>query len=228
MDTERLLEQFRSEVHDTAVPPLWSDEEVVAYLDYAQKWYCRVAGGIADSSSAATRINIVAGEKFGKIHKSVLKLRQMQRESDNKEIEIWNFEDAQFRPAYDTSYNVPRPITLDDTAGVVNRAITGMEQGKVRWVYVPETDDTAVCIIYRLPLEVITVDNLAALEIPEEDHECLLDGMKARAYKKEDAETFNKSLQDRHEGAFIAYCEEAKYKREKREHKYRKIRYGGI
>lgn len=228
MDTERLLARFRSEVHDTALPYLWSDEEVVSYLDEAQKEYCILTDGIADASSAATRINIVAGEKFSTIHPSVLKVRQMQRESDSKEIEIWNFEDAQFRPTFDTVYNVPRPIVLDATQGVVSKAITGMEQGKVRWIYVPAVADTAVCIIYRLPLQTLTPDNLAALEIPEEDHMCLLDGMKARAYKKEDPETFDKSRQEKHEGAFKDYCAEAKYKREKREHKYRKIRYGGI
>lgn len=228
MDTEPLLDMFRSEVHDTAQPFLWTDEEAVSYLDRAQKRYCRLTGGLADSTSEATRVSMVTSESFGVLDPRILKIRHMQRESDSKEIELWNFEDAQFRPVFDTAYNVPRPLMLDATQGLVSKAITGMEQGKVRWVYVPASDDAALCIVYRLPLETISGSNLVALEIPEEDHECLLDGMKAFAYKKEDAECFDKAKQIEHDNAFVAYCAEAKDKRERREHKYRTVRYGGI
>jgi hypothetical protein len=228
METERLLAMFRSEVHDTAEPYLWTDEEAVSYLDRAQKRYCILTGGIPDATSEAARINIVAGETFGVLDPRVLKLRQVQRESDNKEIEIWNFEDAQFRPCFDTSYNAPRHIILDATQGLVSKAITGMEQGKVRWVWIPAVDDTAICIIHRLPLETISTDNLVPLEILDEDHELLLDGMKAFAYKKEDAETFNKDKYIEHKADFETGCAESKYKRERREHKYRTVRYGGI
>jgi hypothetical protein len=229
MDTQELLDRFRSEVHDTAEPQLWTDEEVVSYLDRSQRIYCREGGGIADSTSDATKINIVAGEPFGVLHPKVLKLRYVERESDHIEIDIWNFEDAQFRPMYDTiSYTFPKRFAFDDTQGVVSKLVTGMEQGKVRWVYVPAADDTALCIVYRMPLETLSLENLCELEIPEEDHELLLDGMKALAYKKEDAETFDKSRQERHEAAFLTQCAESKYKREKREHKYRTVRYGGI
>jgi hypothetical protein len=229
MDTERLIDTFRSEVHDTAEPFLWTDDEVVSYLDRAQNWYCRLTGGIADSSSEATRIDMVAGEKFGVVSAKVLKFREMQRESDNHPISLWNFEDAQFKPYFEnSSYYAPYRLVLNDQTGLVGHAVTGMEQGKVRWIYVPAEDDTAICIVYRLPLETLSTDNLAPLEIPEEDQEALLDGMKALAYKKEDAETFNKAKQIDHQTAFEKYCGEAKEKREKREHKYRTVRYGGL
>ena len=229
MSTEDILDMFRSEVHDTAEPFLWTDEEVASYLDRAQKWYCRETGGIADSTSDVTRINMVAGEKFGVLDPRILKIRLMQRASDNHEIELWNFEDAQFRPYYDlSSYYTPYQIALNDLTGQVTKGITGMEKNKIRWVYVPVANDTAICTVRRLPLETITTDNLAELEIPDEDHELLLDGMKALAYKKEDAETFNKAKQVEHEQAFLNNCAESKHKRERREHKYRRVRYGGL
>lgn len=230
MDVESLIDRFRTEVHDTANPYLWGQDEVINYVNDAQEWYCRETGGIADSSSAGvTEIPLTTGQKFAPVDSRILKIRHAQRRSDNKEVDLWNFEDAQFRPMYDnTAYYAPHKLTLDDTQGVVSKIITGMEQYKVRCVYIPAVDDVIDCIIYRLPLVPIAEDVLGNLEIPAEDHILLLDGMKALAYAKQDAETFDKGKQAEFEAKFLAKCAEAQYKREKREHKYRTVRYGGI
>lgn len=231
MDTERLIEEFRSEVHDTAVPYLWSDEEVVGYLDEAQKWLCRMSGGISDSTSEITRVSMVTGEPWGVVDQKILKVRYVRRESDNVEIELMNFEDVQSRPVFTRGYyaTLPTSILLDDTAtGAVNAMVAGMEENRVRWLYVPGEDDTALMIVYRLPLVDITVDNIAPLEVNEKYHRQLKSGMKALAYDKEDAETFDKSKRDRFKTEFEGVGNEAKRERERREHKYRTITYGGI
>lgn len=230
MTPEALIERFRSEVHDTGDPPLWTDEEVVAYLDEAQKWYCRLSGGIADSTSDMTRVDMVAEEPFGDLDPRILKVRYAARESDGREIEILNFEDIQNRPTLLPSYSrTPTYLTFDDTqTGAVSAMVTGMEEGKARWFYVPAEDDVAKLIVYRLPLNDIEPDNLAALEIRPQDHRILLPGMKAQAYGKEDAETFNKVLQEKHETTFIDLCVNGRRERERREHKHRTVTYGGI
>ena len=66
-----------------------------------------------------------------------------------------------------------------------------------------------------------------ALEIDEQHHLHLLDGMKRLAYRKEDAETYDRGRADQFDAAFYAYCDQAKAERERREHKYRTIPYGG-
>jgi hypothetical protein len=228
--TEELIERFRKEVHDTASPPLWTDEEVVSYLDESQKWYCRLTGGIADSTSEVTRALMTTNEPFGDLDPRILKVRYAKRESDNQQIEILNFEDIENRPTKLTDYGRrPAYLTFDDErTGEVHAMVTGMEQDRVRWVHVPVEDDVALMIVSRLPLETITTDNLAPLEIREQDHHVLLRGMKALAYGKEDAETYNKALQEKHELAFIRDCAQGKTDRERREHKYRTMGYGGI
>jgi hypothetical protein len=227
---EQLIERFRSEVHDTGNPPLWTDDEVVSYLDEAQKWYCRLTGGISDSTSEATRVDMVTNEPFGVLDDRILKVRYAKRESDNVQINLLNFEDIENTPTFVASYTRgPSFLSFDDDqTGDVSAMVTGMEEGKVRWVYVPAADDTALLIVSRLPLETITPDNLAPLEIRPQDHHYMLSGMKAKAYAKEDAETYNKTLQEKHESDFVNLCVQGRRDRERREHKYRTVAYGGI
>ena len=52
--------------------------------------------------------------------------------------------------------------------------------------------------------------------------------MKAQAYSKQDAETYNKAKADEEAAKFVAYCEQAKREKEKYKHKVRVVRYGGI
>lgn len=231
MKSDALIERFRSAVHDTAEPPLWTDDECAQYADEAQKWFCRLTGGIADSQTdEICVVDMVAAAPYSAIDPRVLKIRHMRRGSDNREIEVLNFEDIQLRPAFTARYsNSPYFLELDDTqTGPVSAAVTGMEKDSVRWVYVPEEDDTAKLIVYRLPLETITFDHPVDLEIDDKHQFILIDGMKALAYAKEDAEAFDKGKQATAEQKFTAYCVSAKQDRERREHKYRTVRYGGI
>jgi hypothetical protein len=67
-----------------------------------------------------------------------------------------------------------------------------------------------------------------ALELDSQYHFQLLSGMKMLAYKKHDADTFDATKAGNYETEFLRYANEAKLDRQKREHKYRSIKYGGI
>jgi hypothetical protein len=56
----------------------------------------------------------------------------------------------------------------------------------------------------------------------------LLSGIKALAYAKQDADTFNAAKAASFEAEFKRYAFEAARDKEKREHKPRAVRYGGI
>lgn len=225
MDSKALHDAFREEVRDTEGGELWLSSEIYRYADDAQKMFCRLQGGIADASSGLTRITASVGATYGSVSSRILKIRYASRASDGQEVEILNFEDLQ-RPSMNDDYGSFKRTSLDSTTGEIRAIVTGIETNRVRFVYIPETAETINLIVYRLPKEDITGSGID-LEIDEQHHEHLLLWMKHRGYNKQDAETFDKQKAAEFEFRFHEYCRHAREEREKREHKYRTVAYGG-
>jgi hypothetical protein len=105
----------------------------------------------------------------------------------------------------------------------------GAQQNLVKWLQVPIADDAANLVIYRLPLTKITdAGGQEFVDVSEEHHYSLLMWMKALAYKKQDAETFDRAKSAENEAGFHAYCQQAKAELERRKHKNRVVAYGGL
>lgn len=218
MDSSALLSLFRADVRDEATPYLWSDAEIFAYIDDAQKMFCRAQGGIADATSAVTQIAVTAGAAFVSISPLILKLRSVRRLTDGRDVEILNFEDLQA----DRSYG----YRLDDLPGPIHAVVVGMETNKLRLVRIPDVNQTLALVVYRMPAAAITAAG-QALEIDEQHHRHLLGWMKHLAHRKQDAETYDRGRSEDFRNEFLAYCNQAKAERERREHKYRTVAYGG-
>lgn len=212
MDSTALHDLFRSDVRDVETPYLWSDIEVYAYLDDAQKMFCRMQGGISDATSALTQVAVVADQPFSTISSRILKIRELISRTQHRRIELANVEGV------DTSRDIP--------AGPLRQAIVGMEANKIRWVPVPVASETVELLIYRLPLVDITTSG-QAIEVDEQHHRHLLLWAKHLAHMKQDAETYDKGRSDMFKADFQLYCDQAKAERERREHKYRTVAYGG-
>lgn len=225
MDSTALLELFRSDVRDTSEPYLWEDAEIFSYMDDAQKMFCRLQGGIADSSSALTLLNVSAGDKFAAYDPRILKLRSAYREDNGREIELLNYEDLQFRQA-ESDYGYRPGFRIDNSEGELRALILGMEANRVRLWRIPTEAQDIRLVVYRLPLETISAEG-QELEIDEVHHRHLLHWMKHLAHQKQDAETYDRGRAEQFRTEFLAYCDQAKAEREKREHKYRTIAYGG-
>lgn len=226
MNTTDLYDRFRSDVYDTQEPYLWSDVEVFQYMDAAQKQFCRLAGGIADSTSPLTQVSVSTGEPWAAIDSRILKIRRVQRQSDSKKVEVINHEDLD-RLLDGDDYGTRRQFKLDNMPGEVRFIITNMEQDKIRLIRVPAVDDTLEMSVYRMPLKSVTGKD-QKFEIHEQHHEYLLHWMKKLAYSKQDAETRNDKVAETNETKFRQYCDQARLEREAREHKARVISYGGI
>lgn len=226
MDSTALLALFRADVRDEAEPYLWSDAEIFSYMDDAQKMFCRLQGGIADASSVITRIDVVAGDVLVPISPLILKLREARRSADGYDLEILNFEDMQsHRPVDDYGYR--SGYRIDNTVGTVKAIVVGMETNKIRLVQIPQEDQSIDLIVYRMPLVPIITTGKQQLEIDEHHHRHLLHWMKYLAHQKQDAETYDRGRAEQFRTEFIDYCDRAKAEREKREHKFRTIMYGG-
>lgn len=225
MDSTALHDLFRSEVRDEATPYLWSDAEIYSYIDDAQKMFCRLQGGIADASSAVTQLSVTAGDVFVPISPLILKLREARRSADGYDLEVLNFEDMQSRRSVD-DYGYRSGYRIDSTVGIIKAIVVGMETNKIRLVRIPQEDQSIDLIVYRMPLVSITAEG-QTLEIDEHHHRHLLHWMKHLAHQKQDAETYDRGRSDMFRAEFLAYCDQAKAEREKREHKYRTVVYGG-
>jgi hypothetical protein len=219
MDSQDLLDRFRQDLSDINLPQLWSDDEVFGYIDEVQKSFVRAIGGIPDSSTPnLAQIAVGVGDLTFKYDTRILKMRSAYRLSDGREVRALNFENM-----------AKEGLRFDGCTGPVQLFVIGMDKDTARYVPIPNVADTLVMVTDRLPIETITADDAPQdLEIDDQHHVHLLKGMKALAYNKQDAETFDKSKSKEFEDKFNAYCTKAFKERERRQHKPRSVTYGGL
>jgi hypothetical protein len=224
----QLYDLFRSDVVDVAEPYLWSEDEVWGFMDDAYRRMVRIMGGISDATSDLTQLEVAVDDIFVDVDPRIIKIRHAQKTTNDAELQIVNFEDTMVTNGGD-DYGIRRALRLTSATGPLQYLVAGMELNKLRCVPVPDTAETVSLIVYRYPLESITADSQPdEFEIEEQHHIHLLDGMKSRAYGKQDAETFDKGKSEEYEASFLRYCENVKHERELSEHKYRTVAYGGI
>lgn len=229
MNSLDLYGLFRSDMVDAAQPYLWSDDEVYRYMNDAYRMFVRLIGGIPDFTSAVTQVPIVAANPLGALDPSILRIMSATRLSDGRPIRIINVTDLPV-PVTDGQYGVPVSVGLDSTPGPVISMVIGMQRNVARWVQVPVVNDTAQLVLYRMPATVIT--NLTTAQtftdVADDHHIHLLDWMRHLAYRKQDAETFDRSKSAENEASFRAYCAEVVAENERYKHKTRVVAYGGI
>lgn len=229
MNAQELYDTFRSDVVDVKKPYFWSDDEVFRYMNAAYRMFVRLVGGIADfTTPEVTQLPLDVGEDVYDLHPSILRIRQVMRQSDNAEVKVINDLDQTnlFRSAYD--YGQFRTLLQSNQPGAVRYLVTGQQRNKARVIQIPMVADTLLMDVYRLPLTDV-VDGAHPLDDVDKDHHIyLLDWMKHLAYRKADAETFDKGKSDDFEVSFRAYCSQAKAEWDRYKHKPRTVAYGGI
>jgi hypothetical protein len=232
MNSGDLYSLFRSDVVDTAAPYLWTDTEVYTYMNDAYRMFARLTGGIPDATSDITNIPVVAGQMYADVSPLILKFRQAYLVSSGEEITVINEQDIASLTTED--YGTTRRLLMNNSAGPIRYMVIGLERGKdggkVRWLQTPTVNDSVGVIIYRLPQDALMEgDNEFSFpEIGEEHVEYLMLHMKARAYGKQDAETFDRGKREGYKKEFADYCEAARQEWERYKHKTRVVRYGGL
>lgn len=221
---------YRSEVGDTALPYLWTDEEVWRYMNDAYRMYVRLTGGVGDITSSITSVDIVAGEATAEVSPLILKYREATLDSTGKKLIVANYTDV--LSSVDTDYANLRSLYENRTPGAIQAMVIGEDvnrkRGIVRWIQIPQVDDIVKLSVLRLPLETIDGPGYEFDDIGEEHHEALLMWMKHRAYAKQDAETFDKGKCTEFKQSFEDYCGFAKSEVERNKSKVRIVSYGGI
>ena len=216
MISTELRDQFRLDTVDQMEPFLWSEVEVYDYVDDAQKMFCRLTGGLGDATTALTTIPYLAGSPWLVTSPLILKIREIYRTSDGNAVEVINYEDLS-----------RLGLRLDGRLSTPRFLIIGMEADKAMLYPSPVMADTLKLIVDRLPLKKID-DADQKIEVADQHKNGLTLWMKARAYAKQDAETFDRNKAEVFEQKFRMYCAEAKTEKDRAKHKTRLVTYGGI
>ena len=229
MNANELADYFRSQVRDDVAPYLWSDEEVLTYMNEAQKMFVRLTNGIYDVSSAACTVTVTAGQKYSTINPAVLEIRKAYYIQPvtlyKRELKIINLGNTSTLGTWD--YGVYHNPSLEDLPGVVDHMVVGEERGKVRWIHVPTENATVQLAIARLPLTSLSETQLT-LEVSDEHHVNLIEWMKHLAYNKQDGDAFNPRVSAESETRFRAYCDYVWKEWERYRHTHRSVAYGGL
>ena len=215
MNGKELIAHLRESIlDDVALPHLWSDAELLRWLNYAEPQACRRANLIIDSSTAndagtsgtggtagqkpLCQVSITANQAVYSVSPKILQIRRCQLST--------------------MTYPLTGPVTdaeLDDlfsgwqgTAGTVGTAGTGgvptffrFNGSSIVFILAPSTNDTAYLTVSRLPLQPFGLNT--SPEIDEQYHIGLCDWAAHLAYMKPDTETINLNLSKMYEAKFI-------------------------
>jgi hypothetical protein len=194
MNTTELLGIFRDEVSDTLAPYLWSDALVYAYIDDAQKQFCRDAFGIEDARSF--RLTLAANTEWYALPPQVLTLLGAYDATTGQPIPILTRAEAS-----------AKRLLFDGRTGPLRALVKDMQKGFLR-AYPKSNDVGSVSLeTTRLSEAVGAGDDF---EIDEVHHLNLLMWVKYRAYSKQDAETYDPVKATSHKQMFADYCRESK------------------
>lgn len=226
-----LVARFRLDVDDDQTPYLWSDDEVWGYLnDAIQKWLGTPGGGVRDASTTSiVNLTVTSGDAWLELSPLITKIRSARLASTGRTLPIISFEELF---GMDGMANSQFPVSTDDfdLTGPIKALVIGMEDNKLRTVRIPAANDTVKLVVERLSINThAAADNpQKTIEVDSQYHLDLLFGMKALAYRKQDADTFDKTKADEAEAQFVARAAKAALDKARREHKPRLMVYGGL
>lgn len=212
MIARELLALFRTEVSDLVAPYLWSDVQVVGYLDDAQKQFCRLTEGIEDGRSF--KISVTVGKEWYTLSPQILKLRKVVIAGTGRELKVINVERM-----------IAEGMFFDGHIGPIAALVTGIEKHSARAWPVPSVETLLHLSTFRLPETVKAGDDM---EIDEQHHRHLLMWAKHLAYDVQDSETYDRRKADEYEQRFRSYCAAAKIEQERARRVVGAVVYGGI
>lgn len=226
MNSSELLEAYRSGV-GAELSRRFSDYDIFRMMNESYRAFVRLTGGIADFTSEACFIPLVAGEHLSSMHPSVLRVMCMHLVSNDLPVRLINLTDVPSIADTDDYGRAIIPRARDDfSQGPVRFALIGAERNKVRWYKVPEANDTARMSIYRMPLIDIVGDGQELSEIGEEHHEALLTNMYYLSMLSPRVGNVNAAAS--YKAVFEEYCAFSKREIERYKHKTRVVQYGGL
>lgn len=190
MNVSGFIAAFRASENDAVAPYLWSDVEIVGYLNDAVNEACERALLIEDKTTPAVcSITLVANQAGYTLHASIIKVKRLTfrgRALTETSVEAMDSDD----PQWESRTGEPTRYILTGNHGL-------------RMVPTPTVGEAVALTVYRTPVSALAVSpGTTTPEIPERYHQRLMDWVLRCAYLKPDSETFDKGASERYEAAF--------------------------
>lgn len=180
--TKELLTLFRKTTNDETAPYLWSDQEFCAYLDEAQTEFITRVGGIRDTwSEEATQIETFAAQEWIPLHMAVYAVDVAT--FDGKAVQLCSTEKREPTCAEHSLY-------------------TGRD-GFLKWLSPPKAGMLSLSVRRTALWAITSVDT--DLEVHRDHRLRVMSYVYAEAYRKQDAETYDRNVVERHLQDFERY-----------------------
>jgi hypothetical protein len=179
------MEQLRcATLRDTALPRLWSDTELVRYLNQAQiEFAVRTHELVDDTTTSACKITTISGQAVYPLHKSVVIVAEagvVTRDSATQE-------ETGYTPLHDrTRGQLPRA----HIKGCPARYTAQVRTSSIRFSPIPDAAYDIELVVARKPLYAMDKGNDVP-EISEEYHLALVDFAAFRALTNNNPEGAN-------------------------------------
>ena len=195
MKVAEFITDFRADLVDNDTPPLWSDADIVRYLnDAVQEANVRAFLTEDRQTPAVCTITLVPDVSTYQLHPSVFEIKRATlrgRPLDETSVEELDDE----CPGWENWKGSPRLFIFEQASGA--------RPASIRLVRIPTQADTLSMTVYRGALNPLTAANgTAKPELPERFHERLKDWVYRCAYLKQDADAFDKSKAIEFEASF--------------------------
>lgn len=184
MKVADFITEFRGIVQDNKVPPFWSSENIVHYLNEAVQEACERAKLIEDRTTPAVcSITLRAGESTYALHPSVFEIKRLAfRGKPLAETSVEGLDGD--CPGWESQSGTPQSFIFEQG--------NGAQPPRVRLVPTPTAADTIALTVHRGAIKPLSADiDQAKPEIHERFHDRLMDWVLHRAYLKQDADTFD-------------------------------------
>lgn len=212
-----LVDHLRQSVLDDIAPPyLWSTEELLRYLNYAEVQACRRAHLIIDSETlndsgtAATastagqrplcRLTVVANQAVYTLSPKVLQVKRLQLQSMTYPL-LGPLQYPEVDERLSGWFGTNGTVGTCGSGGYPE-AFLNEPGNTVTFLLSPSTSDTAFLVVSRLPLISFTLSS--SPEIDEKYHINLCDWAAHHAFMKNDSDAQNLNLAKYYEDRFTA------------------------
>lgn len=204
---------------------LWSNFELIQYIDQGQKEFARRTLCFKDSLSF--RPTITADSPWIKYDDRILRIEKAELNSTNIVLPVLTMEDFHTQYFID-DYGNKKMASWETRTGTPRCLIRDMEQDYLRAYPIPTEDDTLLLTVRRLPMEDIT--NLTdEIEISNRWRYGLLHKLKSEAYNKPKALMLGfEKASFRAELDWDKWLNEARSRMNIRTRGPGQVRYGGI
>lgn len=185
MNLSELMGHLRCNVlRDMAEPPLWTDTELLRYLNEAEVTFARRTFALTDSTSAFTTFNTVVGQADYALDKRILLVAEAG-------IVTYTTDTVPVPDSYQPLMDGARSqVPISFSQGKPCSQTAQVATGTIRLNPVPDDVYEVRLIVARKPLKSL-VNSKDVPEIDEEYHICLCDFAAWRALRNNDPEGAN-------------------------------------